>query len=299
MKCSSRTLLCCILFGFTTGLPVSLTAAEAGDQQLQGLIKQLKAQVDRAEQQRLADPWFLRDLRDLIAEYENPWRKEVLHDDFSSRERTPSEPWRITAGEFLIDWRYGMRSVIEPSRPKTESRDDGDGVEKLFGALLNEALDNGDDDEAYSSEPEYAAILAPIEFSNAFSIELELNSRALENEGGAFEWGPFIGKNASKGYRLVYTPDSSSGLPPLALHKGTPRGASTLEAYNKKIDLQDGQTHSFLWTRDTDGQMIVHLDGQPIIKVIDRSYQQPFNGFAIINQGGDYAVQEITILGTE
>ena len=168
-------------------MPAPLLAAEEETQQLRNLLEELKSEIERAEQQGLADPWFLRDLRDLVSSYENPWRNEILYDNFSTRERKPSEPWQISAGEFLIDWRHGLRSVVETTRQEAQRQ--GDEMEQLFGALLNEALGNGENSQESATDPDYAAILAPVPISNAFSITINLNSRAMENAGGTFEWG--------------------------------------------------------------------------------------------------------------
>ncbi|RME32426.1 MAG: hypothetical protein D6786_10620, partial [Gammaproteobacteria bacterium] len=89
-------------------------AGQAGDDaSLRSLIDELNRQIERAERNRLADPWFLRDLRELVRRYDYPWRTPVLHDDFSAGDR-PAPPWQVKAGEFLADWRFGMRSVIRP-----------------------------------------------------------------------------------------------------------------------------------------------------------------------------------------
>jgi len=292
-----------LLFGLplviTAVLPAITNAAEADPERLQELIGKLKAQIERAEEQRLADPWFLRDLRELIGDYEDPWRNEILYDDFSARGNTPAAPWQITAGEFLIEWRHGLRSVVEPSRQQTQTRREGEEVERLVGALLEQALGGGERGRATAEDPGYAAILAPVPFANAFAIDIELNSRAMERSGGSIEWGPYQGEDAASGYRLVYTPDPGVGLPALALHRFTPRGSSTLEFHDGPIDLQDGHTHELRWTRATDGMMTVLLDGEPLLQVRDRGFRDPFDGFAVINRGGDYAVREITIMGAD
>lgn len=292
-------LLCAAMLGVTAIMPVTTTAAETEDDRLQTLLEELKAHIERAEQQRLADPWLLRDLRDLVSNYENPWRNEILHDDFSTKAHTPSDPWKTTAGEFLIDWRYGLRSVVEPSRQQAQTRREGKEMEELFGALLEQMLGNGETDRDAGADSDYAVILAPVPFSNAFAIDIELSSRDREGPGVAFEWGPYQGEDVSAGYRLVYTPNPEAGLPSLALRRYSTRGASTLEYHDQPIDLQDGQTHNLRWTRDTNGQMTVHLDGEQVIQIRDRGFQQSFDGFAMINQGGDYAVREITIMGTD
>ena len=66
-----------------------------GGDRLQALIKELKSQLDRGERERLIDPWFLRDLRGTLRNYEWPWSKRLLADDFSGRGPAPDPPWRV------------------------------------------------------------------------------------------------------------------------------------------------------------------------------------------------------------
>ena len=54
-----------------------------------------------------------------------------------------------------------------------------------------------------------------------------------------------------------------------------------------------------LWTRDEDGEMAVSVDGNELFQVIDRGFTDAFNGFTIVNRGGDYAVRNVTLSGTK
>ncbi len=90
--------------------PAQAQGVEPGNQ-VQTLVNELRAELDRAEKDRLADPWFLRDLRQILDRYDLPWQVRILHDDFSGQGPGPDAPWRVTAGEFLIDWRHGLRTV--------------------------------------------------------------------------------------------------------------------------------------------------------------------------------------------
>jgi hypothetical protein len=44
--------------------------------------------------------------------------------------------------------------------------------------------------------------------------------------------------------------------------------------------------------------MVVKVDGAQVMEVTDRSYRDPFDGIALVNGGGDYALRSITIDGT-
>ena len=63
--------------------------------------------------------------------------------------------------------------------------------------------------------------------------------------------------------------------------------------------MADGQSHIIEWTRDTGGVMTVSVDGAQVMSVADRRFRDAFDGFAVVNSGGDYALRSITIDGTE
>ena len=214
----------------------------------------------------------------------------------------------MTAGEFLIDWRFGMRSVVEPPRqreaPKAAKKASGDSVEALIGTLLRQHLGDQSKSEEPAAEPEheqpsYAAVIAPIKISNAFALEMEITSRAVHGlTDGRLEMGPYQGKQANAGYRLAYTPNPTKGAPSWELLKISSRGTSTLELHEKDFRLEDEQAHKLIWTRDRDGAMVISVDDKELFRATDRSFRDPFVGFAIVNSGGDVAVRRIVILGT-
>ena len=279
--------------------PTQAQGVEPGNQ-VQVLVNELRAELDRAEKDRLADPWFLRDLRQILDRYDFPWQVRILHDDFSGQGPGPDAPWRVTAGEFLIDWRHGLRTVIKPPR-QTQSQQQSDPTAALIGALLQQALTGEQGgQQTTSQEPTYAAMIAPARISNAFAIEIELSSRPVDGVStGRLEFGPYQGEGANAGYRLVYSPGAPAGSPSLELLRVSSRGTtSTLEFYDQPLSLQDGQPHTLTWTRDRAGMMVVKLDGQVLMETTDRSYRDPFDGLAVVNSGGDYAFRRVTIDGT-
>lgn len=271
------------------------------------LVEELNTLLDKGERERLIDPWFLRDLRTVIGKYDRPWSAVLLRDDFSSRGPEPDPPWQVTAGEFLIDWRFGLRSVIENNAatqstqgtsPTTDEKDIG---KALLGALLQNALQGGQSgsqsggsQQQASSQSTFAAVQAPLSISNAFAIDVTVSSRPLASgaEEG-FEFGPYQGIDAGSGYRLSYLASERS----LQLLKVTARGVATIDGARLASGLTDEQSHQISWTRDRDGVMTIQIDGQDIITVTDRSFRDPFDGFAILNRGGDLAVREVTVAG--
>ncbi len=45
--------------------------------------------------------------------------------------------------------------------------------------------------------------------------------------------------------------------------------------------------------------MSVSVDGGILVEASDRSFRDPFNGVALINEGGDFTVREITVSGVK
>jgi hypothetical protein len=52
------------------------------------------------------------------------------------------------------------------------------------------------------------------------------------------------------------------------------------------------------WRRAPDGEMTVWLDGDELIRVVDRGIQQRFRGVHIVNDGGDYTLRRIVLYST-
>ncbi len=292
-----RTVLAVLFVALAAGIGSQSRAAEDVDR-LQSLIQEMKSQLDRGENERLIDPWFLRDLRDLLAGYDRPWRRLILSDDFSGDGPQPGPPWQVTAGEFLIDWRLGLRSVVTaapaaPAEPKKSDKDDA--LKQLFGQVLKEALKVEEPEEAApASGSSFAAVMAPVAISNAFALSLEMTSRPIAGaSGGRFEFGPYQGAGAASGYRLVYIP--GTGLEFLGLSS---RGTRTLEVYDQALNLQDGEPHKLEWSRSAAGQMKISLDGVVVMDFVDRAFQDPFDGLAVVNSGGDFALRRIDIHGS-
>lgn len=269
------------------------------------LVRELNNLLEKGEKERLIDPWFLRDLRNVIGRYDRPWSQVLLRDDFSARGPQPDPPWQVTAGEFLIDWRHGLRSVVEqgsaeqaaPSgSQETSEKDIG---KALLGALLQGALQGGSQNGAtQQQEPAqtagFAAVQAPLALSNAFSLEMTVSLRRTASGAvDGFEFGPYQGANAGSGYRLSYVAADNS----LQLLRVTARGVATIDGARLSASLTDEQPHRFTWTRDRDGAMTIGLNGVDVIAVKDRSFRDPFDGLAILNRGGDFAVRDVTVAG--
>ena len=265
---------------------------------MQKLLDEFNTLIDQAEKARAADPLFLRDLRDLMRGYHRPWQKLVLEDNFGDGDFTANPAWTVTSGRYWVERNWGLRSTVtaaaavpkEEPRRKTSGRD---AAISILGNILNQAL--GEQGQGGSSpasaEPDFAAIHSPVPISNAFAIEVEMSSW---KDQGRLELGTYQGSDRNTGYRLAYTPGG-----PLELLRVSARGAATIESSRQVVALEDKKTHLIAWTRGVDGAMKVTLDGKDVLAVTARGLCDPFDGFMIVNRGGDYIVKRATIYGVE
>jgi hypothetical protein len=133
-----------------------------------------------------------------------------------------------------------------------------------------------------------AAIHTPLRMPNSFAVRMEMESRS---NGGRIDLGPYQGYGAG-GYRLAYYP--REGLALLRVGSG---GAVRIGTGNRRVNLDDGRLHRIDWERDPAGRMTVSVDGQTVISARDTAYRQGFDGFLIVNGGGEYYIRSVAIDG--
>lgn len=268
--------------------PVQPVPAGKGAQEL---VDELRAMIEKAEKSRAADPRFLRDLRDLAGRFDVPWRKKLFSDDFSDGDFTAGPAWTVTAGRFWVEKGYGLRSAVTPQAPAQQKKvSNEDLAVALLGSLLNRAAGGGQ--QTVSAPDQAAEIRLPRKITNAFSLRFELSSWEAR---GRLELGLTQGRGKA-GYRLAYNPGAT---PSLELLRVTDRGTSVVEASRVPVTLEDKKTHVIDWTRSADGSMAVAVDGEERLRVRDGGFRGPFDGFVMVNRGGDFILRRVSALGTQ
>jgi hypothetical protein len=273
----------------------------------QDMVKALRELIDEAEDARAADPRFLTDLKALANAFDESAPVELMHDDFRDGDYTRGVVWQVTRGNWWVESAVGLRSVVSapaampvqtaPQEP--ERRADDDLADAIIGTILEQMVRprEGSTAEPAPSQPEQAGVdTLPAEIQvqrsvpNAFSVRLEITSRARYGE---LRVGPYQGSTQyGWGYMLAYGPGSRTGLRLMRVA----RGQHTVIGYHDGvIDLEDGRLHVIDWNRSLSGEMTVTLDGKLLITATDARLRDPFDGFAIANTGGDYAVRDISI----
>ncbi len=268
----------------------------AGESRTLELVDQLKDAIQKAEKSR-TDPALMQQLRELVRRYDWPWRVALLYDDFRDGDYTANPSWVVDQGDFRVS-RFGLGSIFtqpaSPTRGSSEPRGEKSTLEVL-GGILKGMTRREDAAAPQPPLPSAAEISTALRISNAFAVKLQMTSRGKPADGARLEFGPYQGRERNQGYRLIYNPGSK---PAFALLRIAPGRSSVIEVYDQFVELENGRSHSFEWRRSTDGEMVVLLDDQEIIRTIDRASEESFDGFTIINGGGDYTFSQFEIFGT-
>ncbi|MGJ7456541.1 peptidoglycan-binding protein [Halomonas sp. MA07-2] len=217
----------------------------------------------------------------------------ALHDDFSDGDYRRNPAWTVLGGDFEVD-DNGLRSIVATQRgtDREPRRLGADRPEEIGLAMLELILEQTGsvrrEEVPIAVEPARIFVNAPVD--NAFRMDLQIASR---QRPGSLELGLFQGNRPDgTGYRLVYSPGASPGL---SLVRLTTSGVEVIARHEGQLDLEDGQFHSIVWTREENGEMQVHVDDQRLLRVRDAGLGDRFQGFVLANQGGDYTLGRVRL----
>ncbi len=285
-----------ILIPGVVGAELESTAPD--DSRTLDLVDRLKEVIQRAERNRNIPSTPLNQLKELVKHYDWQWRVKLLYDNFADGDYTANPAWTVMRGDFRIVRGAGLRSVVgleatnqlasieaDRGRGKYLSADALGGVLKEFSDPAGLA--------PFRNPRQTAEISTQVAIANAFAVRVRMASYETGLTGLRVEFGPYRGNDRDWGYRLAYTPGRT---PPFEMLRLAPGRVSVMAASAMPMSLEDGRIHQFEWRRDREGTMLVLLDGQEILRSVDRSAEF-FDGFTIVNGGGDYSFERIEIFG--
>ena len=200
-----------------------------------------------------------------------------VRDDFSDGDHTRNPAWRIAAGRLEVR-NGGLNSVVTPSAARPQ-----DAGRQLIEDLLKQQFGVG----RRGQEGAVAAVAyLPIRLAPVFRMTMLVSGSAEPYSN--IELGPYHGNGLNYGYRL-----SQRGDQPLQLVYADERGASVIAS--ARYRLENSVPQRIVWQRDAEGRMTVSRDGEVLIDVVDRKVSDGFDGFSLINAGGEWTLHELVV----
>lgn len=206
----------------------------------------------------------------------------LLADDFEDGNYTANPRWQVASGDFSVR-NGGLTSRMAPPREDTVQ---GTGLE-LLGSVLERELGI-----RLPSQGDAAAAHTTVSIPQSFRLSTELSGRDFA--GGQLNIGPYRGRQLGNGYRLVYLEGNAE---PLALLRITDEDQVVLDSTS--LSLSDDQTLSLDWQRQDNGLMTVSSNGNVLLQARDRAFSGGFDGFSLINAGGEWTLHSVTVEGPE
>lgn len=206
----------------------------------------------------------------------SPFRVRV-RDDFSDGDHTRNPAWRIVSGRLEVR-NGGLNSVVTPSAARPQ-----DAGRQLIEELLTRQLGV----ERPGQEATAAAVAyLPIRVAPVFRMTMLVSGSA--EPYSHIELGPYRGNGLNHGYRLSHRGDQ-----PLQLIFADERGSSVIASARYRLESRVPQR--LIWERDGEGRMTVTRDDEVLIDVVDRKISDGFDGFSLINAGGEWTLHELIV----
>jgi peptidoglycan hydrolase-like protein with peptidoglycan-binding domain len=205
-----------------------------------------------------------------------PYRVRV-RDDFADGDHTRNPAWYIASGRFEVRGE-GLNSTMIP--PSERAEDMG---RQILSDLLQQQL-------GFTLPGQETAALAylPTRIGSEFRITTVVSGSAEAHSH--LDLGPYRGDRLNHGYRLNYR---TSQPQPLQLIVVNESGISVIAS--ARLPLDSGGPHRLVWERDAEGRMTVTRNDEILIDVVDRTANDGFDGFSLINAGGDWTLHEVTV----
>ena len=205
-----------------------------------------------------------------------PYRVRV-RDDFTDGDHTRNPAWRIASGRFDVRG-GGLNSTMIPPSERTE-----DMGRQILSDILQQQL-------GFTLPGQETAAVAylPTRIGSEFRITTVVSGSAEAHSH--LDLGPYQGDKLNHGYRLNYRANQPR---PLQLFVVNESGISMIAS--ARLPLDSGGPHRLVWERDSEGRMTVTRNDEILIDVVDRAANDSFDGFSLINAGGDWTLHEVII----
>jgi len=281
--------------------------ADRSERDLNQLLDELRDLTDKARKERAADRWLQRDLEALVANYDNPWRKEILFEDFRDGNYNQNPSWQVLSGDFYVEYGKGLvtSTIADQPQPAQTSQSQQDTSpeaalsDMLVGAALDSLLGPSKKKQQQPSPAPRASgpseIRVPAMITNSFSIETSFTLRD-RRDSSRVEFAVLQGDSARYGYRLILT---SGDRPVIELERIRNGRVSIVDGVRLEQLIADGNRHDLLWQQATDGSIKIEIDGKPTLNMNDRAFRDDYQWFQLGLISGDLVMHRLEIKGTE
>lgn len=205
-------------------------------------------------------------------------------DDFSDGDHTRNPAWRIASGRLEVR-NGGLNSVVTPPAARTQ---DGGRPQDVGRQMLEELIKQqlGGQSPAQGDATAAVAYLPIGAIASVFRITLVISGSA--EPYSHIDLGPYRGNGLNYGYRL-----SNRSNQPLQLVFTDERGTSVIAS--AQVRLANHVPQQLTWQRDANGRMTVSRDDEILIDVVDQKLTDGFDGFSLINAGGEWTLHEVIV----
>lgn len=204
----------------------------------------------------------------------------LLVDDFEDGDYTSNPSWEVARGSYTVE-NGKLVSRVEVA----ESDDEEDSGYEGFSW---DQLTTSSADETTGVSPP-ALIYTKTPLSNAFSLRLD---HRFVGGAGKMVLGVYQVKRGKLGYRVVIDPQRVVRL----IRLGETQGRVVVA--NAKLDLDGDASMRIVWSRHEDGRHVVRLGETKYLDVVDPYFEEPFDGFFILNRMGEQQTDRVAARGT-
>ena len=133
-------------------------------------------------------------------------------------------------------------------------------------------------------------IYTSTQFGNSFALTAHIAPTSIADQFNRLQFGAYLNEARTLGYALALRPGAGLTLELLRLDAGREVVVDVTD-----LPAAGSQLREIQWRRSTDGEMTVWVDGNEVMRVIDRGLRQPFRGVRIVNEGGAYTIRRIAV----